>query len=148
MNEQVRVGVSVLIEKDGMVLMGLRKGSHGAGTWAFPGGHVDFGEGPIMTARREVFEETGMDVGAVQVVRTMPWCNGYFPEVNRQYITLYLRAEYIGGEPKLIEPHKCEGWRWVSWDSPPTPLFGGMDDFWDLLTASCGKSFTLDSRVP
>jgi hypothetical protein len=34
-----RVGVGIMIFKDGKVLMGKRKGKHGAGEYAWPGGH-------------------------------------------------------------------------------------------------------------
>ena len=38
-----RVGVGVMIQNEkGEVLLGLRQGSHGAGEWSFPGGHLDF----------------------------------------------------------------------------------------------------------
>ncbi len=36
-----QVGVGVLILRDGKVLLGRRKGSHGAGCWSAPGGHLD-----------------------------------------------------------------------------------------------------------
>lgn len=41
---QARVGIGVFIFKDGKFLIGHRHGSHGADTWALPGGHLDFGE--------------------------------------------------------------------------------------------------------
>lgn len=55
-----KVGVAVIIRKDNKILLGKRIGSHGAGTWAFPGGHLEFGETPEQCAQREVFEETGL----------------------------------------------------------------------------------------
>ena len=57
--QAIRVGVGVIIVRDGNVLLGERAGSHGAGTWALPGGHLEFGETVADCARREVLEETG-----------------------------------------------------------------------------------------
>jgi 8-oxo-dGTP diphosphatase len=38
------IGVAVIVMKDDRVLLGKRKNSHGADTWAFPGGHLEFNE--------------------------------------------------------------------------------------------------------
>ena len=63
----VPCGVATLLledrGKDGLfVLLGKRKGSHGAGEWALPGGRVHPGEGLKECAARELEEETGMYV--------------------------------------------------------------------------------------
>ena len=39
-----KVGISVVLKYKNKVLVGKRKGSHGDGTWAFPGGHLEYGE--------------------------------------------------------------------------------------------------------
>ena len=57
-----QVGVGVLILRDGKVLLGRRKGSHGAGCWSAPGGHLEFGETLEDCAAREVLEETGLKI--------------------------------------------------------------------------------------
>ncbi|WP_235874976.1 NUDIX domain-containing protein [Saccharopolyspora aridisoli] len=54
------VGTSAIVVRDGAVLLGMRKGAHGAGEWSFPGGEVDPGEAPEDTAARELAEETGL----------------------------------------------------------------------------------------
>ena len=60
------VGVAVIVIRDGRVLLGRRKGAHGDGTWALPGGHLEYFEAIEDCARREVFEETGLSIGSVR----------------------------------------------------------------------------------
>lgn len=122
--KQVRVGVAVIVRNaEGRVLFGLRKGDHGGGTWSLPGGHVEFGEEPEDTARREVLEETGLKVGKVQVYERCPYVNSHFRETGKQYITLYFTAEHLGDEPRVTEPEKCERWVWTDPHKLPSPLF-------------------------
>ena len=68
MKKNVRVGVGVFVTKNGEFLMIKRVGAHGADTWAPPGGHMEFGETWEQTAIREVYEETGLNVGNAQFV--------------------------------------------------------------------------------
>ena len=60
MSKRPLIGVAVIVTKDDRVLLGKRKNSHGADTWAFPGGHLEFNESIADCAAREVFEETGL----------------------------------------------------------------------------------------
>ncbi|EPQ26980.1 uncharacterized protein PFL1_05615 [Pseudozyma flocculosa PF-1] len=56
-----RVGVGVLVLNErGRILLGKRTGSHGAGTLALPGGHLELHESFEDCAIREVLEETGI----------------------------------------------------------------------------------------
>lgn len=120
---RTQVGVGVLIFRDGRVLLGERLGSHGAGTWAPPGGHLDFGESAEDCARREVLEETGLTLGPL---RPGPYTVDAFPEVGRHYVTLFVVASEAFGEPERREPAKCAGWRWWPWDALPAPLFAPL----------------------
>lgn len=119
----VRVGTAALIFRGTKVLLGKRKGSHGAGTWSFPGGHVDFGEDPIDSVRREVLEETGIKVGVIERYAPMPWVNTHFPKEGKQYVTLFFTCKDLGEDPTLMEPDKCEQWAWCDVRSLPQPLF-------------------------
>ena len=119
-NERPKVGVGVIVMKDGKVLLGKRKNAHGEGTWSFPGGHLEFNEEIESCAVREVMEETGLNI---KNIRSGPFTNDIFEKEEKHYITLYLISEYASGELKIMEPEKCEKWEWFDWDKLPKPLF-------------------------
>ena len=113
------IGVAALIFRDSKLLLGKRKGSHGAGTWACPGGHLEFGESPAECAAREVLEETGLHLHTIQHA---DFTNDLFADHSRHYITLFVTGQ-AAGEPQVLEPDKCAGWAWFAWDALPEPLF-------------------------
>jgi ADP-ribose pyrophosphatase YjhB (NUDIX family) len=55
-----KVGVSVLVERDGKVLLVRRAIDPGKGDWSLPSGFVEWDETPEDAARRECAEETGL----------------------------------------------------------------------------------------
>jgi 8-oxo-dGTP pyrophosphatase MutT (NUDIX family) len=58
-----KLAVTVVIERDGMLLLGLRAAhTREPGKWSFPAGFVDRGEQVELAAIREVAEETGLHV--------------------------------------------------------------------------------------
>ena len=118
-----RVGVGVLIVRDGRVLLGVRRGSHGAGTWAPPGGHLEFGESVEACARREAAEETGLALAAVE---PGPYTVDTFPEEGKHYVTLFALATAPEGEPRALEPDKTAAWEWHDWRALPAPLFAPL----------------------
>lgn len=118
--QKPRVGVGVFILKNNKILLGLRKGSHGEGTWAPPGGHLEFGESLEYCAQREVLEETGL---VIKNIRKLTFTNDIFEAEQKHYITCFLVADYAEGELVNLEPEKCEKWDWFEWDSLPRPLF-------------------------
>lgn len=130
MSEEIRrpkIGIGVMIQNEkGEVLMGLRQGSHGEGEWSYPGGHLDFGETMEQTARREVREETGLDVGKIELISVADEMR-YINSDGKHYVNVGFKAEYIGGEPQLMEPTKCKEWRWFSFDNLPDKLLQGTE---------------------
>jgi uncharacterized protein (TIGR00730 family) len=113
------VGVSAIVVRDGHVLLGRRRGAHGAGTWSFPGGKVDPGEAPGAAAARELAEETGL---VAEAVAPAGWTDDRFPDDGLHFVTLH-HVVRAGGEPVVREPEKVEGWSWHHWDALPEPLF-------------------------
>lgn len=121
---QTRVGVGVIVCRAGRVLLGLRRGSHGAGSWALPGGHLDFGEAVETCARRELLEETGL---VAVTIRQAPFTVDSFPHEEKHYVTLFVQAFDVTGEPENREPDKCAGWDWFRWDELPEPVFAPLE---------------------
>jgi len=120
MAKRPSIGVAVIVIKDNRVLLGKRKNAHGADTWAFPGGHLEFNESITDCAVREVFEETGL---RIKNLRYGPFTNDIFTAENKHYVTLFVIADHDSGEPEVKEPHKCEKWQWSKWPSDRQPLF-------------------------
>lgn len=125
---QPMVGVGVIIVRDGRVLLGRRAGSHGAGAWALPGGHLEFGESIERCARREVREETGLELRAITAA---PYTNDVMAAEGKHYVTCFVQAEPAPGEARVLEPAKCEGWSWFAWSALPDGLFQPLQNLVD-----------------
>ncbi len=55
-----RLAAIAVVLHDGRFLLVKRKKAPNAGTWGFPGGHVELGETGLVAAVRELREETGV----------------------------------------------------------------------------------------
>lgn len=134
LDRRVPVGVGVFVltpPPNSKILLGVRKNSHGAGTWSLPGGKPDGGEHPLTAARRELFEETGIEARDLWSLNV--WTYERFEEEGFHYVTLYFAAEAGDQQPQLREPEKCEGWHWFDYRCLPEPLFAGIREAVDRL---------------
>ena len=114
-----KVGLGVMIFKDRKVLLGKRKGTHGTGEYAPPGGHLEHLESFEECAKREAREEAGIEIKNVQFLSLRNLIE-YAPN---HYVNIGLTAEWKRGIPKVMEPDRCEGWGWYDIDNLPSPLF-------------------------
>lgn len=136
MSGRVGVGVAVVIRNGDWVLLGRRKGKHGAGTWSFPGGWMDFGETPAEACHREVIEETNLALygNSLRPLALKPYVSTHFAEAGVHSLTLYWEAEVVDVSAiRLAEPEKCSKWCWFHYSELPEPLFeplvqAGMQD--------------------
>ncbi|MEK7707165.1 MAG: NUDIX domain-containing protein [Verrucomicrobiota bacterium] len=108
-----------MIIHDGKILLGKRKGAHGAGEYAFPGGHVEYLESFEQCARREVAEECGIEIDNIRF-QFLANIKAYPPT---HYVHVGVLADWKSGEPQVLEPEKCEQCDWYPLDQLPAPLF-------------------------
>ena len=120
MDQRPGVGVAVLITRGDAVLLMLRQNAHGAGSWAPPGGHVEFGESLEECAIRETKEETNLDVADV---RFRAITNDVFEADGKHYITIWMEAAAAAGEPVMNAAEEMSALGWFAWDVLPQPLF-------------------------
>ncbi|MBR0451278.1 MAG: GNAT family N-acetyltransferase [Oscillospiraceae bacterium] len=148
MSETVRVGLAVLILKEGKVLLGHRSatrkdtgGIFEPDTWTVPGGKQEFGETMFEGAVREVREETGLELSDLRLFSASDDV-----QPDRHYVTLQFIACTESGEPKVMESDKEDDWRWFSLDDLPSNLYSPTRRFLDKYSASINAIERIELR--
>ncbi len=123
------VGVGIIVIRGNTLLrnellLGKRLGTLGHGTWAPPGGHLEYGESLEQCAKRELAQKTGLTATDIQ---QGGWTSNIID--NRHYITLWAHVTSFSGTPIACEPAKCASWQWFSLDKLPNPLFPSFISF-------------------
>ena len=129
MNDRPRVGVGVMVWKDGKILIGQRRSELAQGEWSWPGGHLEHMESIEECARREVREEAGIEIENVRFLRLVN-LKDYAP---KHYVDIGMMADWKSGEPRVCEPDKMISWEWRSPDDLPSPVFAGEPYYLDAL---------------
>lgn len=133
--EPPRVGVGVLIfNENNQLLLGKRLQSHGAMTWAPPGGHIEFGESFADCAIREVLEETNLHITQPKIFTIS---NDLFEPEQKHYISIFMQAKLTGNpQAETMEPHKTQKWQWFDLSKMPDNLFLSLDKIKEQLQAN------------
>ena len=102
-------GVGVAVMSEGRLLLVRRLNQPRRGLWAVPGGKVELGETLIETARREVREETGLEVEIGEVI----WAGetlgpGDPPEWH--YVLIDFVGTVVGGAMEAGDDAGEAGW--------------------------------------
>ena len=132
--DDVGVGVAIVLEHRGKILLLRREGSHAAGAWAVPGGWIDRNDAhPLDVVKREALEEVGITVHDAVLVGVTSEDHAKFRSV-----TLYYLATRWEGDPQLREPQKCSALQWHPlYEALPVPMFPGLAE---------GVSFAINHR--
>ena len=104
----VEVAVGILLQPDDAFLLTSRpEGKPYAGYWEFPGGKLEAGETVAQALERELFEELGIHIGAIE-----PW-----------------KQELVDYPHALVHLHFCKVWHW----SGTLQMREGQESSWQQL---------------
>ena len=122
-DEPVYVGCELFVRQGENILLGLRKNCFGAGTWALPGGHLEFAERLVDAACREALEELGAHIKPEQL-KMVSIVDGIPPSAGQEHhVHVSFEIKEPLWEPKNMEPELCEEWRYFPINGLPQNMF-------------------------
>ena len=121
LNPQVVAAVIPML--DGKIALVRRGMNPRQGTWVFPGGYVDRGEGVEEAALRETWEETGLVVRLERLV-------GLYSRTGDEVVLAVYAGQVVSGELKAGPEEKEAAW-FSPDDLPPDDELG----FWSTAAA-------------
>ena len=102
--EKIFIGVGAVVFRGEDVLVIKRGKPPFLGKWSIPGGGLHYGERIEDAVRREVREETGLEIdiiGLIDVFEAAPGSHG--GEVSVHTLLIDYVAEWVSGEPQAGE---------------------------------------------
>ena len=120
--QRLKVGAGALIEREGKLLLLRRAIDPFRGCWNLPAGYVEVDEHPAQAAIRETREETGLLVGANDLVEV------YFldDDPRGNGLIIVYRCHVIGGDLEAGDESLAAGW--FAPHALPQELAGGGHD--------------------
>ena len=106
---------AVVLNEEGSVLLVREKED---GRWTLPGGWIDVGDSPGGAAEREVEEESGYRVRAVELLALWDRDKHPHPPLPFHVYKLFFRCELLGGDP-LSSSTETEGVGFFPTDALP-----------------------------
>jgi 8-oxo-dGTP diphosphatase len=106
------------IVADNKILLGKRISKHENGLWGLPGGKLDYGETFEECVRREVYEETQLQLKSIRAIPIIS--NNVYKDSHYSclwFVALPNVPKGWNGEVTFVERDsngnpKCEGWSW------------------------------------
>jgi len=112
------VGASVLVHHNGKILLQLRKDN---GCWGWAGGAVELGENVEDTAKRELFEETGLTANSLKLLGVFSGEELFYTYPNGDKVAIvdivYLCEDFSG--ELLTRTDETSDLRWFDIDDLP-----------------------------
>jgi ADP-ribose pyrophosphatase YjhB (NUDIX family) len=128
------VGVAVVLVDGGRVLLGQRARGPYAGRWCIPCGYVEWDEDIREAARREMREETGLDVHVGEVVAV----HSNFHDEAQHTVGVWFAGEIAGGDLAPVDGEFTDLRYWRP-DTPPPLAFPTDEIVLEGLRAQAGS---------
>jgi len=108
------VGVGAVVVKDGKALIVKRAHEPRKGEWSLPGGRVELGEALVDAVRREIKEETGLDIVVGPIVEVLDRVHHHDGRVRYHFVIVDYLCTCVGGE--LCAGDDADDAAWVTSD--------------------------------
>lgn len=113
MNYEKSCGAVVIYRKNKLkYLLIFNKKGNASGHWGFPKGHMEEGETELSTAKREIFEETGLSPEFIDSFRVV---SHYCPRPGVEKDSVYFLAEATD-DNVTIQASELADYRWCTFD--------------------------------
>lgn len=103
----MRLTAEAYVVRDGKILLLKRRGGIGDGIWYLPGGIVEPGEDPSDSAARETFEESGLRIEALELLRVWSYAD---PLDGLDVFHASYFAQAPAGDVELTVEHSSFRW--------------------------------------
>lgn len=134
----IKVGLGIMIIENNKVLLGHRVtdgkdtgGIYEPDSWCLPGGKQEYDETIFDGAKREVKEETNLDIDELVVFNAMDDI-----QPNKHFVTIQIVAKKYSGELMVMEPNKQDEWRWFDLNDLPEHVYSPSKKFIDAYKKS------------
>ena len=136
---------AICLDGGGRVLLGRRADEPYRGRWDILGGFLEEDEHPLDCLRRELREETGLDVEPGEFVGA--WMDRYGPDEDEPVtLNLYWTARVAGGEAKAADD--VSELRWFALDELPGPEELAFRTVVDVLAAFRADALDVPAHRP
>jgi len=104
------VGVATVVVKDGKIAIG-RDAKKGDTIYGVPGGHWNSGESLKECSKREVKEESGVNIDNIQLISIFDF---YREDKKKSYVTIGMKAKFVDGNFSDLQEEGRLDWDWYT----------------------------------
>jgi 8-oxo-dGTP diphosphatase len=128
------LGVKGIIRKNGkiLILKRVEQDGHKPGIWETPGGTMDMENHPEEELKREINEETNLEVKIIEPFNVFTFIR---EDTGEFKVGITFICDYIKGEIKLSEEH--DEYQWI--DSKDFKNYKSIDSLYKEISDYCDK---------